>query len=114
MVLESPNGFLGRVVSVQVWGDELPFDVVCSKKLFYDLWALVIQNLYLRLQTSSLEILVDRCHCAKQVVCGPGFEWFGNDGVAVLVVCNHNVLVTSAGFCWESPRLIGEELASNI
>ena len=108
MVFESPNGFLCRVVSVQVWGDELPFDVVCSKKLFYDLWALVIQNLYLRLQTSSLEILVDRCHCAKQVVCGPGFEWFGNDGVAVLVVCNHDVLHPSTGCLGETTRLIGK------
>ena len=42
MVLKGTDGFLRRVVTVEVGGDELPRDVVCLKKLFYEFWALVV------------------------------------------------------------------------
>ena len=57
---------------------------------------------------------MDGFHRTEQFLCCSCFDGFGEDCVAILIVGNHDVLVTSAGFCWESPRLIGEELAGNM
>ena len=96
MVLKGTNGFLRRVVSMKVRRDELPFDVVCSEKLFNQFRAFIIENLNFRLQASRLKIFVDRSHGSQQIVCSSGFDRFSKDGVAILIICDHDVLHSSA------------------
>ena len=96
MVLEGTNGFLRRVVSVEVRGNELPLDVVRSEKLFNQFQAFIVENLNFGLQASRLKVFVDRSHCSQQIVCGSGFDRFSKDGVAILIICDHDVLHSSA------------------
>jgi len=42
------------------------------------------------------------------------FEQFNEDGVAVVVVQDHNVVVASAGRCWELAGLVGVNLAPRV
>ncbi len=45
VVFECANGLFRRVVSVQVWRDELPLDVTCLKKLLNQFWTFVVEYL---------------------------------------------------------------------
>jgi hypothetical protein len=44
--LKVPIAFSAALFRCRLGGDELPLDVACSKKLFNQLWALVVEDLY--------------------------------------------------------------------
>ncbi len=45
---------------------------------------------------------------------GPVLHWLNEDGVAVDLSQDHDVLVPTAQFLWEAPRLVGEDLLGGL
>ncbi len=45
---------------------------------------------------------------------GPVFHWLNEDGVAVDLGQDHDVLVPTLSFLWEAPRLVGEDLLGGL
>ncbi len=45
---------------------------------------------------------------------GPVLHWLDEDGVTVTLGQDHDVLVPTARFLWEAPRLVGEDLLGGL
>jgi hypothetical protein len=45
---------------------------------------------------------------------GPVLHWLDEDGVAVALGQDHDVLVPMAHFLWEAPRLVSEDLLGGL
>jgi len=54
-------------------------------------------------KAGAAELCVQHLECIENAVGAPVFEWLGQDGIAVVAIEDHNIVVASAGWIGELP-----------
>jgi hypothetical protein len=95
MVLPSLDCSFSGVTSVAVRRDELETNVIFFERLFEFLRAFVVKNVEFRGIAMHLEPGVEAGPGVGEVASLMGLERLGEDGVTVIIVENHHIIITS-------------------
>ena len=93
MVLPTLDGSFGCVAAVAVWGYALEIDVVFFECFFEIVGTFVIEDVESGSVAVGLEFGVQGCPGFGEFAGLASFEWLGKDGIAVVVVENHYVVI---------------------
>jgi hypothetical protein len=101
------DGSLGGVGSVVSWRGELVLDVALLEVLLKVLWALVVHSVEFGLTPSLREGVVYVPNGIIETFGGLVAQGPEEDTVAVIVICNQEILVAITGCDWEPTGLFG-------
>jgi hypothetical protein len=111
MVLEGTNGAFSRVATMDAWGRELEIDTSSGDELFEESASFIVEALELGPEPSGDQIGVHLLVGAKMFSGCLVEKRFSKDGVAVVVIKNHDVSVALQRVVGKSTGLVGVDLA---
>ena len=114
MVLEYLNGFLSSVAAVVMGRDKLVGHVVTFDGGFELLRAFVVQDVFARLDASTVEMAHEGSVGTSELGIFLVLDGFNECGAAVDFNHHHNVLIARLGTCGELSSLVGENCFTNI
>src|SRR5687767_10323222 len=86
-----------RIAAMIVGWYKLIVNVVFFEVQFECRWCLIIDFVHCWRPAMSKEVLMDVSKCQDQAFLGAGFHRFGEDGIVVMVIHDHDVFVPSPG-----------------
>ena len=114
VVLVGGNGAFHNIGAVQVRRNELKSDAGVYHDLFEAGWAVVVEHLKARRETTVGEVSMEVGIRADKFVLAARFEWLYNDGITVVVVEDHEVFSAATGCDGETTCLVRGYLAGNF
>ena len=114
VVLVGGDGAFSGIGAVQVRWNELESDAGVPHDLFEASWALVVDHLKARRETTAVELIVEGRVSAKKFVLTARFEWICDNGITVIVVEDHVVFAAATGSDGESTGLVRGDLAGDF
>ena len=114
VVLVGGDGAFRGIGVVQVWRNELESDAGVSHELFEAGWALVVDHLKERRNTTVGEVSVEGGKRANEFVLAAQFEQLCDDGITVIVVDYHEVFSAATGSDGETTCLVRGDLAGDF
>ena len=107
MILEHADGSLCIVASMTPRGRKLEVNVVGCKVILQLLGVLVVDFMRNWAISSDAQLCVQILKCFCNGACLAIWKSFCQDGIGVVIVHHHDVLVASRGFNEELARLVG-------
>ena len=75
---------------------------------------MVVHNVNHQFSTSCFEYLVDLEEHIADGCCLPGFDWFIQDFIDIIVIHDHNIQISPAWLVWERASKITENISLGI
>ena len=108
MILEGTNGPFGRITAMDVGWHKLEFNVVVGHICFEALGCFIVHEMHLRLEATCLQVVfMQRLELRLQFTTCSCFEWSHQDGIAIIIVEDHQVLVSLERYGGELACLVG-------
>ena len=107
MVFEGTNGTFGRIAAMDGGGHKLEGNAVLVKIRFEALGGcFIVHEVQLRLESSGFEVVMQRLEFRLQFTASSCFKRSDQDGIAIVIVEDHQVLVPLERHGGEPARLI--------
>jgi hypothetical protein len=114
MILESLGGLLHQIASMIVRGNKLERRFVQVDDVLEILRAYIVQDVEFGDNAGSPESVNQGLVCPNHFAGGPVLHRLDEDGIAVDLGQDHDVLVPAARFLWKAPWLVGEDLLCGL
>jgi len=108
MVFKCADGTFGCIAAMDVWWHQLKINVYHCKEILEDGGHFIIQVLKVWSQASLTEACMEHLESHQEGASVAVLEQFCQNGIAVMVIEDHNVVVAGAGWGWKFPSL-GQE-----
>ena len=106
MIFKSLDDTFCGIGVVQLGWDNLKIDAFLAHEVFEGCWSLVFQHLEGWAETAFGQIGVQSRVYADKFVLAPRFHRLGKNGVAVVVIKDHDILAAATGGHWKTTSLI--------
>ena len=114
MVLVGLDGALGGIGAMKVRGNKLKINSLVVHQFFEASRALIVQHLGEWAETAVTQMGVQGGVGADEFMLAARLEGFGEDGITVMVVEDHEVFAAPTGSDRETPRLVGGNFSSDL
>ena len=114
VVLVDGDGALSGIGAVQVRRNDLESDAGVLHELFEAGWALFVEHLKARRETTVGEASVKGGINANKFVLAAQFEWICDDGITVIVLEDHEVFAAATGSDREATSLVRGDLTGDF
>ena len=111
MVFEGSDGAFGGIASMGAGGHKLVLDGFVLKEFFEGGAAFVVEAMEARAEAGADEASMEDAEGVKDGLGGAGLHGFREDGVAVVIVEDKDIVVAGAGWDDEFAGLVGVGLA---
>jgi len=102
---------LGRIALMDIGQCQLVVNILIGEKCFESCRCFIVQALEAWLQSSAAEAYVEAFEHVEDVVSAAILKWFDEDGIAVMLVQDHDVAVSSTGWGRKFISLVSVHLA---
>jgi hypothetical protein len=114
MTLPCVDGFFRSVGAVKMWWCELEVGASAADERFEGGRAFIVKNVEQGLEATVAQIGVELGEGVNQGVLVSGLQWFGEDGIGVMVIKNHDIFITTAGGVGKTAGLVAVSLAGEV
>lgn len=114
MIFKRANGTFGGVAAVDGWWRKLEVYIFGGKEVLEKAGGFIVQTLEPRTQSGFAESGVKSLKGGKNSGCLTVFERLYEDGVAVVVVEYHDIVIAGAGWAQELAGLVGVDLSQGL
>ncbi len=114
MIFESLDGLLCQVVPMIMRGNKLECHLVQVDSVLKVLRAFVVQDVKFGDNAGGPEAVDQGLVCPNHSACGPVLHWLNEDSITVDLSQDHDVLIPMAGFLWEAPWSVSEDLLGGL
>jgi len=114
MVFKCGNGMFSCIVAMDIWLHQLKINVCHCKEILEDGGHFIIQVLKVWSQAGLTEACTEHLESHQEGASVAVLEQFCQNGIAVMVIEDHNVVVAGAGWGWNFPSLVCVDLAKRL
>ena len=114
MVLVGDDGMFSGIGAVQVRRNKLESDADVLHDLFEAGWALVVEHLKARRETTGGEVSVEGGVRANEFVLAARFEWLCDDDITFIIVEDHEVFAAATGSDRETTGFVYGDISGDF